>query len=89
MDSAIDLKVVDEYNNGDTNPILIDMDHEELESLEYSHYDSDPYDPEAGLAGKYEFTKQEYDEYITMEVILPMDDPHGKTKVVIGKRYAD
>ena len=63
------------------------MDHvEEEEPAERQDY-ADLYEPEVEMPEQYEFTEEAYDEYITMKVMLPMDDRYGKANDIGQKRY--
>ena len=50
-------KVGDKYDNGDTNPILTDMDFKELEGKHNSDNNADPYDPNPKIPELETFTE--------------------------------
>ena len=74
----IKLKVGDEAEKRDTNPILKAMDHEELEELADSDNDAYPYEPQASMPEQEKLKEEAYNQYITMQVIMLMDGVYVK-----------
>ena len=58
---AIDLKTGYEAKNGNTNPILTDMEYDWLEGIKDSHDDADPFIPKAVVPKYFEFLEELYD----------------------------
>ena len=89
IDINIELKVRDKDKNGDNDPILKNMYHKELQGLVDGHANLGLYESEAAIQDKYEFEEEEYDEYTTMQEMLPRGYVYDKSKFIGQKRDAD
>ena len=86
IDRDIELTVVNEAKNGDTGLILKNMNHKELEERMEVHDYVEPYEAEIEMPKQYEFTEESYNQYITLQVIIPIDNGYGKSKVFGQKK---
>ena len=74
------MKIVDGAENEDTDPILTNMEGDELQELIDIHNNADPCYPDAEIPKYDEFKEEAYGEYVTMQVILTTDNEYGKAR---------
>ena len=69
--------------------MICNMNNEELQGLTGVHDQAGPYELESPILEYDEFIEEAYYEYITVKVMLPMDNEYYKVDVIGRKTYID